>query len=103
MTGYKIGRFREGVYLMTGYKIDMIPGSERPMFKVRSTFAEQEQDHLMFQWPEGEDVQSLDLLDTELAKLLTKTPSYEYVKRCGSIPTFLASTQLSLFEKQTMM
>jgi mitotic spindle assembly checkpoint protein MAD1 len=99
----QIGRFREGVYLMTGYKIDMIPGNERPTFKVRSMFAEQEQDHLMFQWPEGEDVMSLDLLDTELAKLLTTTPSYEYVKRFGSIPTFLASTQLSLFEKQTMM
>ena len=99
----QIGRFREGVYLITGYKIDMIPEGDRPKFKVRSMFAEQEKDHLMFQWPEGSAVESLDLLDTKLAKLLTTTPSYEYVQRFHSLPAFLASVQLSLFEKQTMM
>jgi hypothetical protein len=100
----QIGRFREGVYLMTGFKIDMLPGTDdRPKFKVRSVFAEQEQDHLMFQWPPGKNVGSLDLLGTELAKSLTTTPSYEYISRFHSLPTFLASVQLSLFEKQTMM
>lgn len=99
----QIGRFREGVYLMTGFKIDMIPGDNRPMFKVRSLFAEHEKDHLMFKWPEGKDVHSLDMMATEHAKLLTTTPSYEYVSRFHSIPAFLASVQLSLFEKQTMM
>lgn len=99
----QIGRFREGVYLLTGYKIDMIPDGERPKFKVRSMFAEREQDQLMFQWPAVTPVEGLDLLDTELAKLLMTTPSYEYVTRFGSMPAFLASTQLSLFEKQTMI
>lgn len=99
----QIGRFREGVYLLTGFKIDMIPDGERPKFKVRSMFAEREQDHLLFQWPNVTPVEGLDLLDTELAKLLMTTPSYEYVTRFGSMPTFLASTQLSLFEKQTMI
>ena len=99
----QIGRFREGVYLLTGYRIDMIPDGERPTFKVRSMFAEQQEDHLLFQWPTSTPVESLDLLDTDLAKTLLTTPSYEYVKRFGSLPAFLASTQLSLFEKQTMM
>ncbi len=99
----QIGRFREGVYLLTGYKIDMIPDGEKPKFKVRSMFAEREQDHLLFQWPSVTPVESLDLLDTELAKLLMTTPSYEYVVRFHSLPAFLASTQLSLFEKQTML
>lgn len=99
----QIGRFREGVYLMTGFKIDMIPGTDRPRFKLRSVFAEQEQDHLMFQWPTGKDVQSLDLLNTDLAKALTTTPSYAYISKFHSLPAFLASVQLSLFEKQTMM
>mmetsp|Transcript_1539 Transcript_1539/g.3104 ORF Transcript_1539/g.3104 Transcript_1539/m.3104 type:complete len:723 (+) Transcript_1539:97-2265(+) len=98
----QIGRFREGVYLITGLKIDMIP-DERPKFKVRSVFAEQEQDHLLFQWPTGKNVSSLDLLGTELAQTLTTTPSYEYVKRFHSIPAFVASVQLHLFEKQTIM
>ena len=98
-----MGRVREGVYLMTGFKIDMIPGTDRPRFKLRSVFAEQEQDHLMFQWPTGKDVQSLDLLNTDLAKALTSTPSYAYISKFHSLPAFLASVQLSLFEKQTMM
>jgi hypothetical protein len=80
----------------------MIP-DERPKFKVRSVFAEQEQDHLMFQWPTGKNVSSLDLLGTELAQALTTTSSYEYIKRFDSIPAFVASVQLQLFEKQTMM
>jgi mitotic spindle assembly checkpoint protein MAD1 len=72
----QIGRFREGVYLLTGFKIDMIPENDRPRFKVRSMFAEQETDHLMFKWPEGEDVAGLDLLGSDLAKILMTTPSY---------------------------
>lgn len=99
----QIGRFREGVYLLTGYKIDMIPDVNRPRFKVRSMFAELEDDHLMFKWPVGTDVQSLDLLDTHLAKNLLNTPSYEYIRRFQSLPAFLSSVQLTLFEKQTMM
>ena len=102
----QIGRFREGVYLLTGYRIDMIPDGDRPTFKVRSMFAEQQDDHLLFQWPTTTPVESLDLLDTEWAKTLimtTSSSSYEYVKRFGSLPAFLASTQLNLFEKQTMM
>ncbi len=81
----------------------MIPDSDRVKFKVRSVFAEQEKDHLVFQWPEGPEVTSLDLLNTEHAKLLSKTPSYEYMTKFHSLPAFLASVQLTLFEKQTMM
>ena len=99
----QIGRFREGVYLLTGFKIDMIPENDRPRFKVRSMFAEREDDHLMFKWPEGDDVAGLDLLNTELAKVLMTTPSHEYISRFHSMPAFLSSVQLSLFEKQTMM
>jgi len=43
----QISLFREGVYLMTGYKVDMLPGTDRPTFRVRSVFAEQEEDHLL--------------------------------------------------------
>jgi hypothetical protein len=101
----QIGRFREGVYLMTGYKIDMLPGKDgdRPMFRVRSLYAEREEDHLMFKWPEGDDVSCLDLLSTDMAKILATTPSYEYMTKFHSLPAFLAGVQLSLFEKQTVM
>ena len=98
----QIALFREGVYLMTGFKVDMLPGTDRPTFRVRSVYAEHEEDHLMLKWPKGEEVSSLDLLNTDFAKALTTTPSYQYMTKFHSLPGFLASVQLSLFEKQTL-
>jgi len=98
----QIALFREGVYLMTGFKVDMLPGTDRPTFRVRSVYAEHEEDHLMLKWPKGEEVTSLDLLNTDFAKALTTTPSYQYMTKFHSLPGFLASVQLSLFEKQTL-
>ena len=100
----QIALFREGVYLMTGYKVDMLPGGEKPTFRVRSLYAEQEQDQLMFVCTkEGEEITSLDLIDTDLAKALSTTDSYQYMTKFNSVPGFLASVQLSLFEKQTFI
>jgi len=102
----QIGLFREGVYLMTGYKIDMLPGVDRPTFRVRSMYASREEDHLMLKWPklrEGEAVTSLDLLGTEWAKILSQSPSMDYIIKFHSLPAFLASVQLAEFEKQTML
>ncbi|KAL7567754.1 hypothetical protein ACA910_000511 [Epithemia clementina (nom. ined.)] len=99
----QISLFREGVYLMTGFKVDMLPGTDRPTFRVRSMYAEQEEDHLMLKWPKGEHVSSLDILNTDLAKSLAKSSSYDYMTKFHSLPAFLASAQLSWFEKQTVM
>jgi len=102
----QIALFREGVYMMTGYKVDMLPGmpADRPTFRVRSVFAENESDHLMLQWPKtDEPVESLDILNSEFAQMLSQTPSYTYMTKFHSLPAFLASVQLSLFEKQTVM
>lgn len=99
----QIAKFREGVYLMTGFKVDMLPGTERVTFRVRSVFAEHEEDQLMLQWPKTEHVTSLDILKTPMAEVLATTPSYDYMTKFGSLPAFLASVQLSLFEKQTIM
>jgi hypothetical protein len=110
----QIGLFREGVYLLTGYKVDMLTNhSDRPTFRLRSVFAENEDDQLLFQWPHDRkstdpghaavSVTSLDILNTDLAKILATTPSYEYMSKFHSLPAFLASVQLSLFEKQTVI
>ena len=100
----QISRFREGVALMTGLRVEMIPGdNDRCKFKVKSIYADRESDHLMFQWPEGENVTSLDLLSTEQAQVLSKSPSYQYIEKFHSLPAFLASVQLALFESQTIM
>jgi hypothetical protein len=124
----QISLFREGVYLMTGFKVDMLPGTDRPTFRVRSgrqlyvlirfqcplfslcidrfffeVYSEQEEDHLMLKWPKGEEIASLDILNTDLARVLSTSPSYDYINKFQSLPAFLASVQLSLFEKQTVM
>lgn len=95
--------FREGVYLMTGFKVDMLPNTDRPTFRVRSVYSANEQDHLLLKWPKTSDVSSLDILNTDFAKSLSGTPSYQYMTKFHSLPAFLASVQLSLFENTTMV
>ena len=106
----QIGLFREGVYLITGFKIDMaFSDSDCPRFKVRSIYGEREEDHLMFQWPrKGKDQSesessSLDLMTTDMARLFMNGPSAIYMTKFDSVPAFMASLTLSLFEKQTMI
>lgn len=102
----QIGLFREGVYLITGFKIDMMADTDRPRFKVRSMYAEQETDYLEFVWPKVEDrsqVTSLDLLDTEQARALSQEPSFQFMQKYKSLPAFMASVCLALFEKQTFV
>ncbi|KAK1745223.1 glucose-6-phosphate 1-epimerase [Skeletonema marinoi] len=65
----QIALFREGVYLLTGFKIDMIDAdSDSPQFRVRSIYGEREGDHLMFRWPKKK--QTLEIMGTEMAQLL---------------------------------
>ncbi|KAL3804680.1 hypothetical protein HJC23_008495 [Cyclotella cryptica] len=102
----QIGLFREGVYLITGCKIDMsFSDSDCPHFKVRSIYGEREEDHLMFQWQrkKGDEGNDLDLLSTDLAQLLMNGPSAIYMTKFNSVPAFMASVTLALFEKQTMI
>merc|ERR1711862_905667 len=102
----QIAIFREGVYLLTGLKIDMFDATEQPTFKLRSVYAEREYDHLLFIWPEkykkGTSVTSLDLLSSDYAEEACKTDSFMYMTNFKSIPSFLASLTLKLFEIQTM-
>jgi hypothetical protein len=122
----QIGMFREGVYIMTGFKIDMITNNHssasvgtgtvgednkpRPTFRLRSVFAEHEEDLLLLQWPTSKNIdsspnrkKSLDILQTDFAKYLSTTNCYDYIDKLHSLPAFLASVQLMLFEKQTIM
>ena len=100
----QINIFREGVYLITGYKIDMMHKSNGSSFRVRSVYAEREEDFLEFYWPKGvKDPKSLELGATDFAKMLSTTHSYQYLKKYDSCPAFVASTQLSLFEKCTIV
>lgn len=96
----KISTFREAVYLLTGFKMDMVPvgSDELPRLKLRSMFAEQAEDCLLFQL-RGE---SPELLETDFASRLT--PQHlQHLQTYNSVPAFLANLTLELFESQTYM
>lgn len=98
----QIALFREGVYLLTGFKIDMIDAdSDSPQFRVRSVYGEREGDHLMFRWPKKK--QTLEIMGTEMAQLLMseRSPCSVYIRQFNSFPAFLASVTMQLFEQQT--
>ena len=89
--------FKEAVYLLTGYKIDMTQ-DKHPQLRIRSMFAEREGDHLLFRWqPESG---GLEMLETDFCRRLDKD-MFGYLQKCNSVPAFLATISLDLFEKQT--
>mmetsp|Transcript_28778 Transcript_28778/g.65849 ORF Transcript_28778/g.65849 Transcript_28778/m.65849 type:complete len:575 (-) Transcript_28778:637-2361(-) len=102
----QISQYREGVYLITGWRVEMFKDADRPRFKVRHMYAEREDDHLMFVWPEvgpGEEVTMLDLMESDLARALSKNEAFAYITKFRSYPAFMAALALNLFENQTQI
>eukprot|EP00571_Detonula_confervacea_P011163 CAMPEP_0172309292 /NCGR_PEP_ID=MMETSP1058-20130122/9629_1 /TAXON_ID=83371 /ORGANISM="Detonula confervacea, Strain CCMP 353" /LENGTH=689 /DNA_ID=CAMNT_0013021889 /DNA_START=73 /DNA_END=2142 /DNA_ORIENTATION=+ len=99
----QIALFRQGVYLITGFKIDMSQGeNDCQLFTIRSLYGEREEDHMVFKWsPKKKN--KLDILNTDMAHLLMKGPSGVYVTEHGSWPGFMASVTLQLFDQQTVL
>jgi len=99
----RITCFREAVYLLTGYKIDLYSpdgtaGAAHPRLKLRSMYAEDPEDALLFQW-RGD---SLELMETPFAKNIDPR-LLSILRGTNSVPAFLANATLELFEKQTFM
>jgi mitotic spindle assembly checkpoint protein MAD1 len=94
----RIQFFREGVYLLTGFKVDMTTDREHPQLRLRSMYSEREEDALLFQWgPDG-----LELMETDFANRLDKK-IFTYLSTCNSIPAFLSNLTLELFETRTFV
>jgi mitotic spindle assembly checkpoint protein MAD1 len=99
----RITCFREAVYLLTGYKIDLhspdgTVGAAHPRLKLRSMYAEDPEDALLFQW-RGD---SLELMETPFAKNIDPR-LLSILRGTNSVPAFLANVTLELFEKQTFV
>lgn len=98
----RITSFREAVYLLFGYKLDLINSeneTEGPKrLRLRSMFAESPEDSLLFQW-KGE---VLELLETPFASKLD-SKLFTLLNTSNSIPAFLSNVTLELFENQTFM
>ena len=61
----QIALFRQGVYLITGFKIDMSQSdNDHNLFTVRSVYGEREEDHIVFKWSPKKKKNKLDMLNT---------------------------------------
>ncbi|KYQ93412.1 mitotic spindle assembly checkpoint protein 1 [Tieghemostelium lacteum] len=108
----KINEFREAVYSLLGYKIDV---DTQNRYKLISMYSEKESDYLMFQYSlvngtssvngnqqpkQNGKVGNMELLETDFTKSLDKEMR-AYLFTCKSIPSFLSQITLELFSRQT--
>lgn len=90
----KIQEFREACYALTGYKVDVTRDNQ---YRLQSMYAERSTDDLLFEsTPKGE----MMLLATDFSSQLTDQID-TYLTRFNSIPAFLSSITLELFNRQT--
>lgn len=94
----KVATFKEAVYLLTGYKLDLREnGASRPTdIELKSVYAESSEDCIRFQLIDGR----LDLIETEFVKGLSGS-ILPYLTTFHSIPAFLATVTLDLFGRTT--
>ena len=91
-------KYKNAVYILTGWKIDMDMRSSSKPIVLRSIFAENESDRLEFQMSSSGGIQ---LMDTPFAKQMEEKVLF-YLTTCKSFPAFLSQLTLQLFEKTTM-
>ena len=98
----RITCFREAVYLLTGYKIDLYSADAsnggHPRLRLRSMYAEDPDDSLLFQWRGNK----LELMETPFAGKLDPR-LFSMLQVSNSVPAFLCNVTLELFENQTFM
>ena len=82
---------------LRSYMIDMTTGDK---LRLRSMYAEQEDDVLLFQLID--DGEGLKLLETDLCSRIDPGV-FAYLTACGSVPAFLSNLTTNLFEKQTFL
>ncbi|EQC33180.1 hypothetical protein, variant [Saprolegnia diclina VS20] len=89
----QINKYRDAVYRVTGYKIDL----KKNELSLRSMYAENEADEIKFRLVDDEN---MALLETDFCASLD--PKYlGYLSHCNSPPAFVSTVTLNLFEKQT--
>lgn len=99
----KIAQYREAVYLLTGYRIDLLTVDSIPRaqtrLRLRSMYGERPEDAIEFMW---RDQVTLELLDSPFVSDHLDQRFLRYLQASKSVPAFLASVTLDLQEKQTL-
>ena len=91
----KIQDFRSAVYDMLGYKIDMLESQ----YRLQSKYANNDDECLLFQ-VDGDG--HLALLETDFCAQLDDNVM-AYLRTCDSIPAFLSTVTLELFNNKTFV
>lgn len=94
----KINTLRHGIYLLTGYQVELSSTETLPRFKLKNVYAENADDFLLFQM----DGDNIELLESKYALTLDAT-TMTYLSKYNSFPAFLSNLTLQLFENQTYM
>lgn len=87
--------FREVIYLLFGYKVDRVGNNN---YRISSVYAESEDEYLNFRLNDGGE---LDMLETEYSLTLADMVG-NYLAAHHSMPAFLSSLTLDLFNRQTV-
>nr|CCA14771.1 mitotic spindle assembly checkpoint protein MAD1 put [Albugo laibachii Nc14]CCA26769.1 mitotic spindle assembly checkpoint protein MAD1 put [Albugo laibachii Nc14] len=93
----QIQQYREAIYLLTGYKVDLRKSNGSELLRLRSMYAVQKDDELLVRM---DKTGNLELLDTEYCRQIDQRV-LGYLTTCRSFPAFLGNLTLHLFEKQT--
>ncbi|KAG8182774.1 hypothetical protein JTE90_023408 [Oedothorax gibbosus] len=91
----KSTEFREAVYRLTGYCID-VPTAET--YKLSHVYADSSEDYLLFKI----NSEGVQLIETEYSKHVSHRMDV-YLRQYDSFPAFLASLTMDLFNQQTFM
>lgn len=87
--------YRDVIYLLFGYRVDRIGNNN---YRISSTYADSEDEYLNFRLNE---VGELDMLESTYSNTLTDLVS-NYLVGQSSMPAFLSSLTLELFNRSTV-
>ncbi|RMX67857.1 hypothetical protein DD238_000313 [Peronospora effusa] len=88
--GDQIRQYREAVYLLTGYKVDLKKSDGKELLRLRSVYAEHDDDELLVCM---EANGSLELLESEFCSQINQRV-FAYLTTCRSFPAFLSTLTL---------
>ena len=96
--GEQIRQYKEGVRLLTGYKIQLEKRNGLDVLRLRSEFANHDDDELVVKWDAATG--ALELLDSDFCAAL-EPRVLGYLTTLHSFPAFLSSLTVHLFEGRT--
>lgn len=94
----KISEFRRAMYLLCGFRLDILDNYQ---YKLSSMYAEQKDDHLLFQYDPEE--KRMSLVESPYSLSLQNEGEAVHYLKMHSIPGFTSQITIDLLSKQTLL